>query len=116
MQNHRIYKLAFAKLYPLYIAKVEKKGRTQAELDQIIRWLTGYTAKGQEAQIKKLTDLETFFAQALRLNPARKSITRLICGLRVEEMEPSLMQEIRYLDKLIDELARGKKMDSILRA
>jgi hypothetical protein len=116
LQTHRIYKLAFAKLYPLYIAKAEKKGRTKAEVDQIIRWLTGYTAKGLEAQIRKLTDLESFFAQAPRLNPARRQITGLICGIRVEAMEPSLMQDIRYLDKLIDELARGKKMDSILRA
>jgi hypothetical protein len=116
MKSHRIYKISFAKVYPLYIAKAEKKGRTKKEVDEIIRWLTGYTQKGLEAQLKKQSDFETFFAQAPRLNPARKLITGVVCGIRVEAMEQSLMKELRYLDKLIDELARGKAMDKILRA
>lgn len=115
MKSHRIYKISFAKVYPLYIAKAEKKGRTKKEVDEIIRWLTGYSQKGLEAQLKKEADLETFFAQAPRLNPARIRITGVICGIRVEAMEESLMKEIRYLDKLIDELARGKAMEKILR-
>lgn len=116
MKSHRIYKISFAKVYPLYIAKAEKKGRTKKEVDEIIRWLTGYSQKGLEAQLKKEADLETFFAQAPRLNPARIRITGVICGIRVEAMEESLMKEIRYLDKVIDELARGKAMEKILRA
>jgi len=115
MENHRVYKMAFAKIYPLYVAKVEKKGRTKAEADTVIRWLTGYTQKGLEAQIRKLADLETFIAQAPRLNPARSLVTGVICGIRVEDMQASTMKELRYMDKLIDELARGKKMDAILR-
>jgi hypothetical protein len=115
MQTHRIYKLSFAKIYPLYLAKAEKKERTKQEVDEVIRWLTGYSQKGLEAQLKKEADLETFFGQAPRLNPARSLITGVICGIRVEEMEDSLMKEIRYLDKLIDELASGKAMEKILR-
>jgi hypothetical protein len=115
MKAHRIYKMSFARVYPLYIAKVEKKGRTKAEVDEIVRWLTGYTQKGLESQIEKRTDFETFFAKAPRLNPSRKLITGLICGIRVEDIEEPLMREIRYLDKLIDELAKGKAMEKILR-
>jgi hypothetical protein len=107
--------MSFASVYPLYIAKVEKKGRTKAEVDEIVRWLTGYTQKGLESQIEKRTDFETFFAKAPRLNPSRKLITGLICGIRVEEIEEPLMREIRYLDKLVDELAKGKAMEKILR-
>jgi hypothetical protein len=104
-----------ANVYPFYIQKAEKKGRTKAEVDEIIRWLTGYTAKGLEKQLKAQTDFETFFAQAPKLNAKRKLITGLICGHRVEEIEDPLMREIRYLDKLIDELAKGKAMEKILR-
>ncbi len=107
--------MSFARVYPLYIAKVERKGRTKAEVDAIVHWLTGYTQKQLEAQIKKQTDFETFFAKAPKLNPARKLITGIICGIRVEEIKEPLMQEIRYLDKLIDELAKGKPMEKILR-
>jgi hypothetical protein len=107
--------MSFARVYPLYIAKVERKGRTKAEVDIIIGWFTGYDQEGVEAQIDKQTDLETFFAQSPRLNPARRLITGMICGVRVEEIEEPTMQEIRYLDKLIDELAKGKAMEKILR-
>lgn len=113
--THRIYKMSFASIYPLYIAKAEKKGRTKVEVDTVLRWLTGYTQKGLEAQVKKKTDLETFLTQAPRLNPARKLITGVICGVRIEEIKEPLMQEIRYMDKLIDELAKGKAMEKILR-
>lgn len=114
--THRIYKMSFASVYPLYIAKVERKGRTQAEVDQIILWLTGFSPEGFAAQLAEKTDFETFFAQAPRLNPARDQIKGLICGIRVEEVEDPLMREIRYLDKLVDELAKGKAMEKILRA
>jgi hypothetical protein len=114
--KHRIFTTPFAKVYPYYVAKAEKKGRTKAEVDQIIRWLTGYTPKQFEAQLKKQTDFETFFGKAPKLNPARKLITGTICGIRVEEIEDPLMQELRYLDKLVDELAKGKPMEKILRA
>jgi hypothetical protein len=114
-ENHRIYGFSFASIYPLYITKVEKKGRTQAELDEVIRWLTGYTAKGLEAQIKKKTTLEEFFAKAPKLNPSRDLITGLICGVRVEDIDHPLMQNIRYMDKLVDELAKGRAMEKILR-
>ena len=107
--------MSFASVYPLYIKKAEKKGRTKAEVDEIIRWLTGYSPDGFEARLKQQTDLESFFANAPRLNPSRKSITGMICGVRVEEIKKPNMQEIRYLDKLIDELARGKAMEKILR-
>ena len=107
--------MIFAKIYPLYIAKAKKKGRTKVEVDEIIRWLTGYTQKQFEAQLKKQTNLETFFAAAPKLNPSRALITGVICGVRVEDIEEPLMREIRYLDKLIDELAKGKAMEKILR-
>ncbi len=115
MLKHRIYTTSFASVYPLYITKVEKKGRTKAEVDEIIVWLTGYSQKGLEAQLKKQTDFETFFAEAPKLNPLRASIKGVICGVRIEDIEEPTMREIRYLDKLIDELAKGKVMDKILR-
>lgn len=111
----RVYAMSFASVYPLYIAKVEKKGRSTAELDDVLRWLTGYTRKGLEAQIKKKTNLEEFFASAPKLNPARSLITGVICGVRVEEIDHPLMQNIRYMDKLVDELAKGWAMEKILR-
>ena len=116
MPRHRIYSMSFASVYPHYVAKAEKKGRTKAELDEIIFWLTGYDADGLERVLDDKTDFETFFAEAPRMNPARDQITGLICGVRVEEVEEPLMREIRYLDKLVDELAKGKKMEKILRA
>ena len=116
MPRHRIYSMSFASVYPHYVAKAEKKGRTKAELDEIIHWLTGYDADGLERVLDDKTDFETFFAEAPRMNPARDQITGLICGVRVEEVEEPLMREIRYLDKLVDELAKGKKMEKILRA
>lgn len=116
MTKPRIYSMSFAKVYPLYIAKAQKKGRTQAEVDQIIHWLTGYDQETLAAQLENQTDFETFFAEAPRLNPARSLITGVVCGVRVEDIQEPTMQEIRYLDKLIDELARGKKMEKILRA
>jgi len=114
-KNHRIYTMSFAGVYPHYVAKAEKKERTKAEVDEIIRWLTGYTQKKLEAHIEKKTDFETFFAKAPKLNPSRELIKGVICGVRVEDIEEPLMREIRYLDKLIDELARGKAMEKILR-
>ncbi|MBL8549657.1 MAG: DUF2200 domain-containing protein [Hyphomonadaceae bacterium] len=114
--KHRVYSYSFASVYPHYIAKAEKKGRTKAEVDTIIRWLTGYTQKGLEAQLKKQSTLEAFYADAPKLNPSRSLIKGLICGIRVEDIEEPLMQEIRYLDKLIDELAKGKAMEKILRS
>ena len=111
----RIYAMSFANLYPSYTAKAKAKGRTKAELDEVICWLTGYTQKGLEAQLKKQTTVQDFFERAPKPNPSRKSITGLICGVRVEEIEDPLMQDIRYLDKLVDELAKGKSMDKILR-
>ena len=113
--RHRIFDMAFAKVYPAYVAKAEKKGRTQAEVDAIIRWQTGYTQKQLEKQIAAGVDFETFFAQAPGLNPARALITGVVCGVRVETVEDPLMREIRYLDKLVDELAKGKAMEKILR-
>lgn len=113
--KHRIYTISFASVYPLYIAKAEKKGRTKAEVDEIIRWLTGYSQADLEIQIKKDADLETFFAQAPRLNPSRSLITGIICGVRIENIEDPLMREVRYLDKLVDELAKGRPMEKILR-
>ncbi|HRN95840.1 MAG TPA: DUF2200 domain-containing protein [Candidatus Levybacteria bacterium] len=107
--------MSFARVYPEYIAKAERKGRTKAEVDEIIRWLTGYSQKEFEEQLKRETDLENFYAQAPQLNSARKLITGVICGIRVEEINHPLMQNIRYLDKLIDELAKGKAMEKILR-
>ena len=107
--------MSFASVYPHYVTKAEKKGRTKAEVDEIILWLTGYSQKELTAQLKKQTDFETFFAEAPQLNPSRVLIKGVICGIRVEEIEDPLMREIRYLDKLIDELARGKAMEKILR-
>lgn len=115
MGKHRIYTMSFASVYPLYVAKAEKKGRTKAEVDEIIAWLTGYGPKALKAELDKKTDFETFFAKAPRINPSRTLITGVVCGVRVEAIEEPLMREIRYLDKLIDELARGKAMDKILR-
>ena len=115
MPTHRIYTTSFASVYPLYITKAERKGRTKAEVDQIIRWLTGYTQKGLEAQIEKQTDFETFFAKSPKLNPLRNLIKGTICGVRLEEIDEPTMREIRYLDKLIDELAKGRAMEKILR-
>lgn len=115
MKNERVYKLLFSSVYPLYIQKAEKKGRTKEELDAIIKWLTGYNDEQLKAQIEKKSDFETFFAEAPELNPNAVKITGIICGYRVEEIEDPLMQKIRYLDKLIDELAKGKKMEKILR-
>ncbi|MCG8408265.1 MAG: DUF2200 domain-containing protein [Phycisphaerales bacterium] len=114
--KHRIYAMSFAKVYPLYVAKAEKKGRTKTEVDEIIRWLTGYSQKKLEAQVKKQTDIETFIAEAPQLNPSRSLIKGVVCGVRVEDVEEPTMREIRYLDKLIDELAKGKAMEKILRA
>jgi hypothetical protein len=108
--------MSFGSVYPLYVAKAEKKGRTKAEVDEVLRWLTGYSEQGLDEQIEAGADLEAFFSRAPRMNPARKRITGVICGVRVEEIEEPLMQEIRYLDKLIDELAKGKAMEKILRA
>jgi hypothetical protein len=116
MAKHRIYSMTFASVYPHYVAKAEKKNRTKAEVDDIIRWLTGYTKAGLEKVLKAETNFETFFAKAPKLNPARPQIKGVICGVRIEEIEDPLMREIRYLDKLIDELARGKTMEKILRA
>ena len=115
MNTQRIYKMSFANVYPLYIAKAEKKGRTKSEVDAIIRWLTGYSQKALEAQLEKETDFETFIARAPQLNPARALIKGVVCGVRVEEIEEPTMREIRYLDKLIYELAKGKSMEKILR-
>ena len=108
--KHRIFTLPFANVYPYYVEKAEKKGRTKQEVDAIICWLTGYTPKQFDAHLKKQTDFETFYGKAPKLNPARKLITGTICGIRVENIEDPLMQKIRYLNKLIDELAKGKKM------
>lgn len=116
MTKHRIYTTSFASVYPLYVAKAEKKGRTKAEVDGVIRWLTGYSQKALEAHLKKKTDFETFFAKAPRMNPSRLLIKGVVCGVRVEDVKEPLMREIRYLDKLIDELAKGKAMEKVLRA
>lgn len=113
--THRIYKMSFASVYPHYVTKAEKKGRTKAGVNKIIRWLTGYSQQKLNGQLKNKTDFETFFAEAPEMNPSRRLIKGMVCGVRVEDVEEPLMREIRYLDKLIDELARGKKMESILR-
>lgn len=115
MKKHRIYTMSFASVYPLYIAKAEKKGRTKAEVDAVIRWLTGYSQKKLDTEVKKKTDFETFFGEAPQMNPSRALIKGVVCGVRVEDIEEPLMREIRYLDKLIDELAKGKAMEKILR-
>jgi hypothetical protein len=115
MQNHRIFKMEFARVYPLYIQKVERKNRTKEEVDQIIFWLTGYDQAGLEQQIQQGNDFETFFAESPAFHPNSSMIKGVVCGIRVEEIEDPLMQKIRYLDKLIDELAKGKAMEKILR-
>ncbi len=115
MDNHRVFKMSFAGVYPHYIQKAEKKGHTKAEVDTIICWLTGYTQKQLQQQIDNKIDFETFFAQAPQLNLNVSKITGVICSYRVEEIEDKLMQKIRYLDKLVDELAKGKAMEKILR-
>ncbi|HPR31471.1 MAG TPA: DUF2200 domain-containing protein [Prolixibacteraceae bacterium] len=115
MDPERVYRMTFARVYPLYIQKAEKKGRTKAEVDEIIFWLTGYDPKTLQQHINDRTDLETFFALAPKINPNAAKITGVICGYRVEEIEDKRMQRIRYLDKLIDELAKGKKMEKIVR-
>ncbi|MBP8114655.1 MAG: DUF2200 domain-containing protein [Chitinophagaceae bacterium] len=115
MDYTRVFRMSFASIYPLYIQKVEKKGRTKAELDTVLFWLTGYNKQTLQKQIDKKTDLESFFAQAPQLNPNVSKITGVICGYRVEDIEDKLMQKIRYMDKLVDELAKGRKMEKILR-
>jgi hypothetical protein len=115
MPKHRIYTMPFSKVYPMYVQKAERKDRTKKEVDQIICWLTGYTQAGLQKQIKQEVDIETFFAQAPKMHPKRSLITGVVCGVRVEDIEDPLMKKIRYLDKLIDELAKGKAMDKILR-
>jgi hypothetical protein len=113
---HKIYATSFASVYPLYVKKVERKGRTRAEVDQVILWLTGYDQAGLEQQLAERTSFEEFFAKAPQMNPSRALITGLICGIRVELIEEPLMREIRYLDKLVDELAKGRKIEKILRS
>ncbi len=115
MTEHRIYTTSFASVYPHYVTKAEKKGRKKAEVDEIIRWLTGYSQKKLETQLKKQTDFETFFEEAPHLNPSRTLIKGVICGVRLEDIKEPTMREIRYLDKLVDELAKGKPMEKILR-
>ena len=114
--NQRIFTMSFSSVYPLYVKKAEKKGHSRSEVDEIIRWLTGYTEEELQKQLKNEVTFQVFFAQAPKLNPHRQLITGVICGVRVETIKDPLMQEIRYLDKLIDELAKGKKMDKILRS
>lgn len=114
-RNHRIYTMSFARVYPLYLAKAKRKGRTKKEVDEVIRWLTGYTPLKLESQLKNEVDFETFFAKAPKLNPARSLITGVVCGVRVEDVKEPTMREIRYLDKLVDELAKGRAMEKVLR-
>ena len=115
MIKPRIYTMSFARVYPAYVAKAEKKGRTKAEVDEIIRWLMGYSQEELESKLEQQTDFETFLAEAPQLNPSRDLIKGVVCGVRVEDIEEPTMREIRYLDKLIDELAKGKAMEKILR-
>ena len=115
MSNERVYKMKFSKVYPMYVQKAERKGRTKEEVDTVIKWLTGYDDQGLQSQIDKEVDFETFFTEAPQINPNASKITRVVCGIRVEEIEDPLMQKIRWLDKLVDELAKGKPMDKILR-
>jgi hypothetical protein len=115
MEKHRVYTISFASVYPHYVTKAEKKGRTKAEVDEVIRWLTGYSQKQLEKLLKDKTDFETFFAEAPKMNPARALIKGVICGVRIEEIKEPTMREIRYLDKLVDELAKGKAMEKVLR-
>lgn len=112
---HRVYAIPISSVYPLYVAKIVRKGRTKEEVDEVIRWLTGYSQEELVAQLAKHTSLESFFSKAPMLNPLRKQITGVICGVRIEEIEEPMMREIRYLDKLIDELAKGKPMEKVLR-
>ena len=114
MSNHPIFKMAFGKIYPMYVNKVEKKGRTKAELDEVLTWVTGYTQRQLEEQVEKGIDCQTFVEEA-PLNPDRELIKGVVCGVRVEEVEDTIMRELRYMDKVVDELARGKKMENILR-
>jgi hypothetical protein len=116
VKKHRIYTTSFSSVYPHYVAKAEKKGRTRAEVDEIIGWLTGYSSDDLEGQLERGADFETFFAEAPRPNPSRELIRGVVCGVRVEDIEEPTMREIRYLDKLIDELAKGKSMEKILRS
>lgn len=113
-KNHRIYSMSFSSVYPMYVAKAERKGRTKNEVDEVIRWLTGFTQKQLDTEIEKETDFETFFKKAT-LNPDRRKVTGVICGVRVEEIKEPTMQAIRYLDKLIDDLAKGKPMAKVFR-
>lgn len=115
MTKHPIYTMSFASIYPHYVAKAEKKGRSKTEVDEIIRWLTGYSQEALEMQLENRTDFETFIADAPRLNPSRTLIKGVVCGIRVEDIKEPTMREIRYLDKLIDELAKGRMMEKILR-
>ena len=115
MAGHKIYKMSFSSVYPHYLAKAERKNRTKEEVDEIIRWLTGYSQEELKAQIENEVNFEEFFDQAPAMNPARREVKGVICGVRVEEIEEPLMQEIRYMNKMIDELAKGKKMEKILR-
>ncbi len=115
MKNKRIYRMSVASVYPAYVAKAERKGRTKAEVDEIFCWLTGHTPQSLQAQLDRETDFETFFANAPAMNPLRNLIKGVVCGIRVEDIEEPVMREIRYLDKLIDELAKGKAMEKILR-
>jgi hypothetical protein len=115
MTKHRIFTMPFANVYPMYVQKAERKNRTKDEVDQVIRWLTGYSQAGLEKQLKQQTDFETFFVQAPAFNPHASLIKGVVCGVRVEEVEDPLMQKIRYLDKLVDELAKGKAMEKVLR-
>jgi len=116
MAEHRIFAMPFARVYPAYVNKAERKGRTQKEVDQIIRWLTGYDAAGLKRQLRKEVDIKTFFAEAPAMNPKTSLITGVVCGVRVENVADPLMRTVRYLDKLIDELAKGRPMDKILRS
>lgn len=115
MGKHKIYSMSFASVYPHYVNKAERKGRTKTEVDEIITWLTGYSKEELEEQLEKKTNFETFFAEAPQLNPSRSLIKGVVCGVRVEDIEEPTMREIRYLDKLIDELAKGKALEKILR-
>lgn len=116
MKKHNIYTMSVSRVYPMYITKAEKKGRTKEEVDEIILWLTGYSQEELLSQLEKGTDFETFFDEAPKMNPSRSLIKGVVCGVRVEDIEEPTMKEIRYLDKLIDELAKGKKMEKILRS
>ena len=115
MENHRIFRMPFASVYQLYVQKVEKKGRTKDEVDEVIRWLTGYSPDALERQVKQKADFETFFGEAPALNPNVGKITGVVCGVRIEEIKDPLMRKIRYLDKLVDELAKGRPMQKVLR-